>query len=136
MTVHPGTILIADDEPHVIYVVKFKLENAGFDVITANNGKLAYTLACEHSPALIVTDFQMPGGSGLELATRLNANEETADIPIIMVTARGHRITPTELAPTNIKLVMAKPFSPRELIGHIHEFLRGKTSDESGADAA
>lgn len=136
MTAHPGMILIADDEPHVIYVVKFKLENAGYEVITSNNGKLAYTLACEHLPALIVTDFQMPGESGLELAIRLKANAETADIPIIMVTARGHRITPTELAATNVKLVMAKPFSPRELIGHIHELLQVKQSDDFEADAA
>ena len=136
MTAHPGTILIADDEPHVIYVVKYKLENAGYDVITANNGKLAYTLACEHLPVLIVTDFQMPGGNGLELATRLKANEETTHIPIIMVTARGHRITPTELTSTNVRQVMTKPFSPRELIGLIQELLQGVSSDESGADAA
>ena len=136
MTAHPFTILIVDDEPHVIYVVKFKLENAGYNVITADNGKLAYILACEHLPVLVVTDFQMPGGSGLELATRLKANPETSDIPIIMVTARGHRIAPTELTTTNIKQVMAKPFSPRELIGHIHELLQGKISDESRADAA
>ncbi len=136
MTAHPGTILIADDEPHVVYVVKFKLENAGYNVITSNNGKLAYILACEHLPDLIVTDFQMPGGSGLELATRLTANAETADIPIIMVTARGHRITPTELAETNIKQVMAKPFSPRELISHLNELLQVNRSDESGAEAA
>lgn len=136
MTAHSIKILIADDEPHVIYVVKFKLENAGYEVITSNNGKLAYTLAREHLPALIVTDFQMPGGNGLELATRLKANAETANIPIIMVTARGHRITPTELIATNVKQVMAKPFSPRELIGLIHELLQVKICDEFEADAA
>ncbi|MCZ6835252.1 MAG: response regulator [Planctomycetota bacterium] len=131
-----GTILIVDDEPHVIYVVKFKLEKAGYEVHTATNGKRAYDLALELRPDLIVTDFQMPGGSGLDLALRLNANEETSSIPLLMVTSRGHRVSPSELIKTNIKQVLAKPFSPRELISVIHEQLPGLHQGESENRAA
>jgi CheY-like chemotaxis protein len=72
-------------------------------------------------PDLICSDFQMPLMSGLELAERLKATAETAHIPILMLTARGHRITPTQLAQTNIRTMLAKPFSARELVAKLQE---------------
>lgn len=136
MNASKGTILIVDDEPHVIYVVKFKLEKAGFEVHTASNGKQAYDRALELNPDLVVTDYQMPGGSGMELATRLKACEQTAVIPVIMVTSRGHRISPTEMVATNIQQVLAKPFSPRQLISLITEILPERHDNDSGSMAA
>lgn len=117
------TVLIVDDEPHVIHVVKFKLEESGLDVVIANNGRAAFDIACRIKPDLVVTDFQMPGGSGLELATRLRKNPDTSHIPLIMLTARGHLAPLSELAETNVRSLLAKPFSPRNLLSKVNDLL-------------
>ncbi len=136
------TILVVDDEPHIRYLLDFKLRQVGFTVITANNGAQAFDLAVQHRPDLVVTDFQMPGGSGLDLCKRLRANPETAEIPALMLTARAHRVPASDLEQTNIKTLVAKPFSPRDLISQIKEVLgllppadRTREND-SGATAA
>lgn len=135
------TILVVDDEPHIRYLLDFKLRQVGFTVITANNGAQAFDLAVQHRPDLVVTDFQMPAGSGLDLCKRLRANPETAEIPALMLTARAHRVPASDLEQTNIKALVAKPFSPRDLISQIKEVLGllptdRKRENDSGATAA
>ena len=89
----PGKkVLIADDEIHIVQVVSIKLRNNGFDVLTAENGQLAYQLACDEEPDLIVTDYQMPEMSGIELIESIRKNPDIADTPIVMLTARGFAI--------------------------------------------
>ena len=117
------TVLIVDDEPPIVHVVRLKLQQAGLEVVAANSGNVAYDLACKVKPDLIITDFQMPGGTGLELAARLCGNPETSHIPLIMLTARGHRAPLAELAQTNVRSVLAKPFSPRHLLKKVNELL-------------
>ncbi len=124
------TILIVDDEVHVIHVLKRKFESCGFTVVTGRSGKEGFNLAREHQPALILTDFQMPQGSGLDMAMRLKESSDTADIPLIMLTARGHKISAAELARTNIRLLKDKPFSARELVKHVQEELAGSAATE------
>ena len=85
------TVLIADDEPHVRYMLEFKLSKAGYAVLTASNGRQAYELACAHRPDVVVTDYRMPGVDGLEFCVRLKENPETAGIPALMLTARVGR---------------------------------------------
>ena len=119
----PITVLITDDEPHVTQVIGFKLEEAGYAVLEASFGEQALELARAHRPALIVTDFQMPTMSGLELAMKLREDPATADIPVVMITARGHKITAEERARTNIRAMMPKPFSPRDLLALVGEIL-------------
>jgi two-component system, OmpR family, alkaline phosphatase synthesis response regulator PhoP len=109
-------ILVADDEVHITQVVTLKLRNAGFEIITAADGEEAFEVACQDLPALIITDLQMPYLSGLELCERLRQNAPTSAIPAIMLTARGYALSQADLAKTNIKHVMSKPFSPRELL--------------------
>lgn len=116
------TILIADDEPHIRHLVGGKLRNAGYTVIEASNGQDALALAREHRPDLIVTDYQMPVMSGFEMSQQLQA-ADTAEIPIILLTARGHKICLSELAQTGIRMVMDKPFSPRQLLENVQEQL-------------
>lgn len=125
------TILIVDDEPHVIHVVGLTLRQGGYNVITANSGRAAFELALEHMPSLIVTDFQMPGGSGLELAERLCGNPKTAMIPVVMLSARGYRASREALSRTNVRALLAKPFSPRNLRKKIDELLSGGVEAEA-----
>jgi two-component system phosphate regulon response regulator PhoB len=121
-TSQPAAIVV-DDEPHIRHMLEFKLTENGYVVHTASNGETGYQLACEHAPDIILVDLQMPVCDGLTMGQRLARNPDTADIPIIMLTARGHRVPAEELARTNIRMVMAKPFSPRELLGKANGIL-------------
>ncbi|MBL8999602.1 MAG: response regulator [Phycisphaerae bacterium] len=125
------TVLIADDEPYITYMLASRLTERGLKVLTACDGVQALELARTSSPRVIVSDFQMPRMSGLELARTLRGSPETAEIPIIMLTARGHRLTPTELRETNIQHLMFKPFSARELTALLDEYMEaGNGADE------
>ena len=114
-------ILVADDESHILNVVSLKLRNAGFDVITARDGAEALKLAGEQTPDLIITDYHMPNLSGLELAQRLRASGQ--NIPTLMLSARGYHLTEDELKASGIDQMIAKPFSPRQLLSAVSEML-------------
>ena len=115
--------LVVDDEFHIVQVVSIKLKNNGFEVMTAENGQLAYDLACRDCPDIIVTDYQMPAMSGLELIQKLRQNDETAHVPVIMLTARGFSIEDDQKEQLNIAACLSKPFSPREVLQTIEEVL-------------
>jgi len=117
-------ILIADDEQYLTAIISLKLRQAGYQVIVADDGEHAYALACAELPDLIVTDFQMPLLSGVDMAVQLKENFPTARIPLIMLTARGHDMPPGILVRTNIQCLLSKPFSVRELLGTISEILQ------------
>ena len=108
--------LLVDDEPHVTHLLSYKLRQEGIDVITAQDGEQAYRIACEKLPDLVITDLQMPVFTGYEMSVKLRTNSVTAHIPVLMLTARGHILSDEELASTNIKRLISKPFSARELI--------------------
>lgn len=118
-------ILVADDEAHILHVVSMKLRNAGFEVITAVDGEEALELCMAEKPDLLITDFQMPFLTGLEVCKQLRANEETRHIPAIMLTARGFDMEPEDQAEAGITVVLAKPFSPREVLQRVNELLVG-----------
>ena len=130
------TVLVVDDDPHIRHMLDFKLGRAGFTVMTTSNARDAFELARRHHPEVIVTDYQMPGGNGLELCERLKKTPETAAIPVLMLTARGYKVAPDDLATTNIKGLISKPFSPRDLIARIQELGGGSTPAEGGGDDA
>jgi CheY-like chemotaxis protein len=116
-------ILVVDDEAHILHVVSLKLRNAGFDVVTAGDGEEGLDIALQVIPDLIITDFQMPFMTGLELCQRLKTSPQTAEIPALMLTARGFSLTPGDLAATNIVGVLSKPFSPREVLAKVQELV-------------
>jgi CheY-like chemotaxis protein len=114
-------VLIVDDEPYVTAIVGQKLRQTGFDVIVADNGEEAYQIACTERLNIIVTDYQMPILSGFELAVKLRTNPGTADIPVLMLTARGHQLSPRDRLRTNIQFLLPKPFSAKELARKVEE---------------
>ena len=118
-TTQPQTVLIADDEPHIRHLVGTKLRLAGFDVLIASNGQDCLDMAREHRPELIVTDYQMPMLSGFEMSQALTDDPETAAIPIILLTARGHKLSEEELSTTGIQMIIDKPFGPNDLIARV-----------------
>ncbi len=124
-------ILVCDDEPHIVHVVAAKLRNAGFEVLTASDGAEALSAAQQHRPDLVITDYQMPFLSGLELCTKLREDENLCDTPAIMLTARGFSLGDGVLEGTNVRRLLAKPFSPRAVLEAVKELL-----DESATAAA
>ncbi|HAU36619.1 MAG TPA: hypothetical protein DCX07_02740 [Phycisphaerales bacterium] len=118
-----GKILVADDEAHILHVVSMKLRNAGYEVVTAVDGEEALELCGTEKPDLIITDYQMPIMTGLEALKQIRQREEMRDIPAIMLTARGFDIEASEMIAAGIASVLAKPFSPREVLDKVTELL-------------
>ncbi len=120
-------ILIVDDEPEVIREVIGYLKELGLhrNVITANNGQVGVELASEYHPDLILTDWQMPKMTGVELVEQLKAQEETRDIPIIMISAV--KTDPENLSESfrlGIHDFLPKPFNELEFNARIRNVLR------------
>ncbi len=121
MTKH---ILLCDDEIHILRAAEFKVKRAGYDVRIASDGQEGWELIQQQKPDLLVTDCQMPRMDGLALVARVRENPETADIPIFMLTAKGFELSHDELAAKwNVRGVIAKPFSPRELLQRVEDAL-------------
>ena len=116
--------LVVDDEFHIVQVVSIKLKNNGFDVVTAENGSDGYELASQTLPDIIVSDYQMPVMSGVEMIEKLRQNPETAHIPVIMLTARGFSIEAEQKEQLHISACLSKPFSPREVLQTIEDVLK------------
>ncbi|TVQ31596.1 MAG: response regulator [Phycisphaeraceae bacterium] len=130
------TVLVVDDESHILHVVSLKLGNAGYEVLTAGDGEEGYELACQSLPDLIITDLQMPYMTGVEMCARLKRNKATASIPALLLTARGYALGADDLQRTSIRHVLSKPFSPRELLDMIAEILGESAGDGKAREAA
>lgn len=119
------TILVADDESHILRVVSLKLRNAGFRVLTAQDGQEALEMARAERPDLLITDYHMPQLSGIELCRQLRDDPGTAGIPAIMLTARGYHLEPHDTENSGILRMLSKPFSPRHLLTTVNGVLDG-----------
>src|SRR5687768_14736362 len=126
MAENEKTILVADDESHILNVVSLKLRNAGFRVLTASNGQEALELAQQNRPDLLITDYHMPLLSGLELCRRMKQDPRTVSIPAIMLTARGYHLEPQDTEQSGILKMLSKPFSPRHLLATVQEVMGGQ----------
>jgi len=126
-----GRILVVDDEAHILHVLSLKLRNAGYEVLTAVDGEDGYEIAGQELPDLIITDFQMPYMTGLELCRALAADAPTAHIPVLILTARGYALEDQDLEIGNIKGVLSKPFSPRAVLQLVKETLSPGGEDET-----
>jgi two-component system alkaline phosphatase synthesis response regulator PhoP len=116
-------ILVVDDEIHIVQVVAIKLRNNGFEVLTAENGKQALEVACEHCPDLIITDYQMPLMTGVEFIENFRNHPGSSGVPVIMLTARGFAIEDEKKKELNIATCLSKPFSPREVLQTVRDVL-------------
>lgn len=123
-------ILLVDDELYVTNIVARQLRSRGYEVVVACDGAEALVLIRERHPDLIVSDYQMPELSGLELAHALHQDPGTTAIPILMLTAREHCLEESELKRTNIRAFVAKPFSMKDLISKIERLLTPQTAND------
>ena len=119
-------VLVVDDEIHIVHVVAIKLRNNGYEVISAENGAEGLKLALKEKPDIIVTDYQMPAMTGLELVEKLRQHEETRNTPVVMLTARSFAVPQEQQDSLHISGCLSKPFSPKELLGNIEDILYQK----------
>jgi two-component system alkaline phosphatase synthesis response regulator PhoP len=123
------TVLVVDDEPEIVRILRDYLERAGFAVLTASDGQGAVAMARREKPDLIVLDLTLPSLDGLDVARALRRDGE---IPIIMLTARTEetdRVAGLELGADDY---VAKPFSPREVVARVRAVLRRVDSTQRG----
>ena len=124
-------VLVVDDEPRIVEVVRDYLADAGYRVSTARSGDEALRHVRSITPDLVVLDLGLPGIDGLDVARQLR---RASSVPIIMLTARrdeADRVAGLELGADDY---VVKPFSPRELLARIRAVLRRSTAATSGAD--
>jgi two-component system phosphate regulon response regulator PhoB len=122
-------ILVVEDEPAILELLKINLVDAGYEVREAADAETANALLKEQLPDLVLLDWMLPGQSGLAFAKQLRADPRTKELPVIMVTARadeGDRVAGLEAW---VDDYVTKPFSPRELKARIKSVLRRRAPE-------
>jgi len=123
VTAPPARILVVDDAPEIRELLQAHLDDAGYQVLTASNGQEALAAVADHAPDLILLDIMMPVLDGYATCRRLKANEDTAFIPIVILTAHqdfAHRLRGIELGADDF---LGKPFVMEELIQLLRNWL-------------
>jgi len=115
------TILLVDDEPRIVQLVRDYLEHGGFTVLTAADGPTGLRTASTQRPDLIVLDLGLPGLDGLDVMRTLR---KTSEVPIIVLTARGEEVDKVAGLELGADDYLTKPFSPRELVARARSVLR------------
>lgn len=117
------TILIADDEPNIRQLIAFTLRRRGYIILEADDGAAALALIRQESPDLAVLDVMMPGLTGIAVVQQLAVDPATAEIPVILLSAKGQGSEIEEGLASGARLYLVKPFSPRELADRVAEVL-------------
>ena len=117
-------ILLADDEPNQIELMKFNLEKNGFLVKSAYNGEQALDMIYEKKPTVLIADWMMPKMSGIELCRILRSNKDTKLLPIIMLSARSEEADKSLGLDTGADDYISKPSSPMELVSRVKALIR------------
>ncbi len=116
------TVLVVDDESSIVTLLTYNLVEAGFTVITANDGAEGFQLAMEEQPDVIVLDWMLPKMDGMEVCKKLRL--QGIHIPIIMLTAKGEEFDKVLGLELGADDYMTKPFSPREVIARVKAMIR------------
>lgn len=117
-------VLVVDDEPDIVELVRYHLEKAGFRCLVGADGAAALRLVREHRPDLLILDLMLPGLDGLEVCRRLRHDPATARLPVIMLTARAEEVDRVVGLEVGADDYVVKPFSPRELVARVNAILR------------
>jgi DNA-binding response OmpR family regulator len=121
MSIPQARIMIVEDEPRYLRVLKLNLEESNYEIIPAQNGAEAINLFIEKNPDLVLLDLMMPGMDGFEVCRRIR---EFSEVPIIMLTALGETSDKVKGLDTGADDYITKPFSARELLARVRAALR------------
>ncbi len=128
-----GTILVADDNPSILNIVKTILEGTGYGVLTADNGLEVFTRLEEQKPGLIILDIMMPHMDGLQVLERLKGSAETSSIPVILLTAKVQKENMLRGYKLGADYYIPKPFTSAQLFNGIN-FMLNKDQNQSNQD--
>ncbi|MBR2514471.1 MAG: response regulator [Halomonas sp.] len=116
-------VLVVDDEPNIVLSLEFLMEQAGFEVVTAEDGEQALEQVHNSSPDLLLLDISLPGMSGFDVLERLRGQEATAQLPIIMLTAHGRDVEREKGMALGADDYITKPFSTQSLVEKVKALL-------------
>jgi len=125
------TILIADDEIYMLRLLELTFKKGGFAVVSCRDGREALATAASAQPQLIVLDVMMPGLDGLGALRQLKGNPATCNIPVVVLSAKGHALTKVEAQLAGAVLFLAKPFSPNQLLSEVQKILAAGKEESS-----
>lgn len=131
MTSLPAKILIADDEPDILEILKYNLEKEGYVVITARDGNEALHLAKQTSPQMIILDMMMPGKTGMEVCELLRAQESFKETLILFLTAVSDEATQLKSFVTGADDYIGKPVSPAVFVSKVNALFRRMKPNEN-----
>lgn len=116
-------VLVADDEPNIVLSLEFLMEQAGFEVVTAEDGEQALARVNDAHPDLLLLDISLPGISGFDVLEQLRGNAATAQLPIIMLTAHGRDVEREKGMALGADDYITKPFSTQSLVEKVKALL-------------
>jgi two-component system alkaline phosphatase synthesis response regulator PhoP len=125
----PKKILAVDDERHIVRLVQINLQKEGYEVVTASNGREALEKVVSEKPDLIVMDVMMPEMDGFEALEKLKSDEQTAKIPVIMLTAKAQDADVFSGWQKGADLYLTKPFNPAELLTFVKRIFTNQASE-------
>ena len=117
-------ILVVDDERHIVRLVEVNLTRAGYDVVVAYDGIEALEVVGKETPDMIVLDVMMPRMDGFEVLKKLQADESTQNIPVIMLTAKAQDADIFKGWSSGVSSYLTKPFNPRELLTFVERIFQ------------
>jgi len=118
------TILVVDDERHIVRLVQVNLERAGYEVTTAYDGVEALEAVQAEIPDMIILDVMMPRMDGFEALKKLRADDKTKEIPVIMLTAKAQDADIFKGWSSGVDSYLTKPFNPRELLAFVERIFQ------------
>jgi two-component system phosphate regulon response regulator PhoB len=118
------SVLVAEDEGALVTLLRYNLEREGYRVLEAMDGEEALLVAAEEKPDLVLLDWMLPQLSGIEVCRRLRSRQETRNVPIIMLTARGEETDRIRGLDTGADDYLTKPFSMMELLARLRAVMR------------
>ena len=127
-------VLVVDDESGIREMLRLALETSDFECIEAADIHEAYRRATDDLPDIMLLDWMLPGGSGIELLRRLKKEEATKALPVIMLTAKTHEDNVIQGLEMGADDYITKPFAPKELIARMKAILRRTAGEESGSE--
>ena len=132
------TILVVDDERHIVRLVEVNLQRAGYNVDTAYDGVEALEKVKASKPDMIVLDVMMPRMDGFEVLQNLQADSDTAEIPVIMLTAKAQDADIFKGWQQGVSSYLTKPFNPRELLTFVERIFQSLEDNRgsSGRDSS
>ncbi|MBF7052060.1 response regulator [Halomonas sp. KAO] len=116
-------VLVVDDEPNIVLSLEFLMQQAGFEVVTAENGENALARVAEGAPDLVLLDISLPGISGFDVLERLRGDPAHRRLPIIMLTAHGREVEREKGLALGADDYVTKPFSTQALVEKVKTLL-------------